>query len=884
MASKKEHMRKRKAKEQRPVEQPEAAEAAGAEAERRPFFPGLDLNSLDLLSYPAAKPGETAETEESETEPAAESAIADAASDAADAAAEAARREAEEAAAALRAEEARIAEETRRAAEAEARRLVEEAAEKARREAEEAEAAAAAEKARLEAEAAEVARKAEEARLAAEAEAAALARKAEEARKLAEEEERRRREAVAAAEAAKKAAEEEQRRADEEAARKRSEQEAAERARKMAEEAERTRQMAEAVAAARKEAEETERALRVRAETEREEQARRAEEMAAKAEEFRTAADRLQRDREELLAPPPPLEITTPPWEKPPEIFDVLSGAPHGSAAGTGAAPEYATAAANDAVLPVSMAEPRTDISAPPPGAFADSLTEWRDDTATAEDSYMVPPEKRMYIVMVTPEVAPCAKVGGLGDVILGLGRELMKRGHGVEVICPMYSNMRYDLIDDLHEEYAELWCPHNAEWRAEKVFQGKVGGSLQVNFITGGAYTERPDIYGYDDDLQRFTYFSRQALEFMYKTNRRPDIIHCHDWATGLVPPIYWDIYEKLGWNNSRFVYTIHNNECQGLCGFGDKLLGLVGLDVKDYHRPDRMQDDAHKNCINMMKAGIVYSNFVTTVSPTYAGELKTAAGGRGLQTTLAKHSAKIGGVLNGLDYDVWNPQTDDKLAARYSVGEDFYEKYKNKTELRNRLGMWDAWKPMIGVVTRLTHQKGLDLIKHAIYSTQKMQTQFVLLGSAPDPKVNDDFLRMQYELRDNHDINLYIGYNEDISRLIYAGCDMFLVPSMYEPCGLTQMISLRYGTVPIVRETGGLVDTVFDLDNSGRGLNDANGYTFRDPTPLSLDYGLERAVRLWYDNPEAFNRLARNGMRCDYSWRKPSEHYENIYQYIKA
>ncbi len=186
--------------------------------------------------------------------------------------------------------------------------------------------------------------------------------------------------------------------------------------------------------------------------------------------------------------------------------------------------------------------------------------------------------------------------------------------------------------------------------------------------------------------------------------------------------------------------------------------------------------------------------------------------------------------------------------------------------------------------MVTRLTHQKGLDLIKHAIYSASALQAQFVLLGSAPDPKINNEFLRMQHELRDNHDINLYIGYNEDLSRLIYAGSDMFLVPSLYEPCGLTQMISLRYGTVPIVRETGGLLDTVFDLDNSGLGLNQANGFTFRDPTPVSLDYGLERAVRLWYDNPEAFNRLARNGMRYDYSWNHPAEHYENIYNYVKA
>ncbi|MCL2001085.1 MAG: glycogen synthase, partial [Planctomycetes bacterium] len=591
------------------------------------------------------------------------------------------------------------------------------------------------------------------------------------------------------------------------------------------------------------------------------------------------AGERVRREETAGMPCPPPLEVDNPCWQNQPEAFPLLPGEPPDD--GRRFVPPFSSGADDTGVLPITLTEA-------PDKAFREELPEEFFSEPPAEPiipvpTIPVPLEKRMYIVMVTTEVAPCAKVGGLGDVIQGLGRELMKRGHGVEVICPMYSSMRYDHIEDMHEEYGELWCPHYNEWRAEKVFQGKVGG-LQVNFITGGSYTERNAIYGFPDDLQRFTYFSRQALEFMYKTNRRPDIIHCHDWATGLLPLILWEIYQKLGWDNSRVIYTIHNNECQGLCGFGDKLLGLIGLEAKNYHRPDRLQDDLHKNCINMMKGGIVYSNFVTTVSTTYAGELKTATGGRGLQETITRNSAKIGGILNGIDYESWDPATDQKITARYSVGNDFYEKYQNKNALRKWLRLDDAWKPIVSVVTRLTNQKGLELIKHAIFSTLKLQGQFVLLGSAPDPKVNADFLRLQYELRDNHDVNLYIGYHEDLSRLIYAGSDIFLVPSLYEPCGLTQMIALRYGTVPVVRETGGLVDSVFDLDNSGSGLSNANGFTFRDPTPVSLDYGLTRAVRLWYDNPDAFNRLARNGMRHDYSWRTPARHYENIYSYIKA
>ncbi len=664
---------------------------------------------------------------------------------------------------------------------------------------------------------------------------------------------------------------------------------ASERARKMAEDVEHARMMAEKVEQARLEAEEAEKRHRALMEEERlykeKAAAGRALQMAAETEQVRKMAasvDQARRLNDGL--PAAPLEFENPYWQRQPEIFDSLSGAPRGQIA---ASPSYAKPATEE-TLPVTLAAggggmpERSFVQTG--GNFTHSHHTAIRSKAEEQREDLLPPEKRMYIVMVTSEVAPCAKVGGLGDVILGLGRELMKRGHSVEVICPMYSCMRYDQIEDLHEEYNELWCPHYGEWRPEKVFQGKVGGMLPVNFITCGKYTERENIYGYEDDLQRFTYFSRAAMEFMYKTNRRPEIIHCHDWAVGLVPAILWDIYEKLGWNNSRCVYTIHNNECQGMCGWPDKLLSMVGLDAKTYMRPDRMQDDSHKNCLNMMKGGIVYSNFVTTVSPTYATELKTVAGGHGLQTTFVKNSAKLGGILNGIDYDTWNPMTDAKISARYSGGDDFYEKYKNKTALREWLGLWDAWRPIISVVTRLTAQKGLDLIKQAIFTSIKSEAQFVLLGSAPDPKINNEFLRLQNELKDNHDVNLYIGYHEDLSRLIYAGSDMFLVPSLYEPCGLTQMISLRYGTVPIVRETGGLVDTVFDLDNSGKGLSEANGFTFRDPSTISLNYGLTRAIRLWYENPEAFNRLARNGMRYDYSWRNPAVHYENIYNYIRA
>jgi starch synthase len=446
-----------------------------------------------------------------------------------------------------------------------------------------------------------------------------------------------------------------------------------------------------------------------------------------------------------------------------------------------------------------------------------------------------------------------------------------------------MYHGLRHETIQDLHEIWGELWVPHGNQWRTEKVFSGQVSG-LTTHFVTCGEYTLRDRIYGYDDDIFRFAYFNRAALEFLFKSGRRPEILHAHDWPAALTPAILYDVYGPLGWNNTRCVFTIHNNECQGVTGAGGQLFGLIGMDVRNYHRPDRFQDDGRRNCVNLMRGGIVYANFVTTVSPSFCGELKTAAGGRGLQHVLSAHAGKFGGVLNGIDYDEWNPEADSRVAAPFSPGDDFIDKYRSKYALREWLRLADAWKPLVSVVTRLTAQKGLDLLKHAIYETVRREGQFALLGSAPDPRVQADFQRIKNEFEGNPDVHLWLGYHEDLAHLMYAGADLFFVPSLFEPCGLTQMIALRYGTVPVVRQTGGLADTVFDVDTSSKGLANANGFVFRDADAAGVNYALGRGLRLWYENPEAFARLAKNGMRYDYSWRGPAKDYENIYNYVKA
>ena len=487
-----------------------------------------------------------------------------------------------------------------------------------------------------------------------------------------------------------------------------------------------------------------------------------------------------------------------------------------------------------------------------------------------------------MYITMISSEMSPAAKVGGLADVVSALSSEMINRGHKVEVILPMYSCMRYDQIEDLHCVYEELWVPYYDQWRPEKVFKGIVNG-VNTYFVTCSDYTQRENVYGYDNDIDLFAYFSRAALEFMFKTDRKPEIIHCHDWGSALVPVIYYEVYGGLGWNNSRVVFTIHNNECQGQCWYGGQLLDMINMDYHAVASQSKLQDPLRPGCINMMKGAFVYSNFITTVSPTFAGELKTREFGRGLDPILNQFSEKFGGVINGIDYNMWNPASDRALKSTYTC-DSIDKKYENKTALREWLHLADEWKPIVACVTRLTAQKGVHLLKHAINYTLAKHGQFVLLGDSPDPKINDEFWALKNKLEGNPNVHMWLGYHEDLSHMIYAGSDIFIIPSMFEPCGLTQMISLRYGTVPVVRKTGGLADTVFDVDHSGKGLANSNGYVFEGIREHDLEYGLGRAIDCWFNHPDTFRKLAINGMHYDYSWKGPGNDYENIYNFIKV
>jgi starch synthase len=488
-----------------------------------------------------------------------------------------------------------------------------------------------------------------------------------------------------------------------------------------------------------------------------------------------------------------------------------------------------------------------------------------------------------MYVVMVASECAPAIHEGGLGDVVSGLSRELATRGNDVEIILPKYDRMRYDRIDGLTIDYHDLSVPWYGGAIHCTVYVGFVSG-LKCFFIEAHSrdnFFHRPSAYGYDDDAMRFAFFSKAALEYMLKADKRPDVIHCHDWQTGLTPVLLFEMYKDAGMENQRVCFTVHNFRHQGHCG--QDVLWATGLGRPDYYlHHDRLRDSFNAEALNLAKAGIVYSNFVTTVSPQHAWEARYTDQNFGLGQTLWIHRGKFSGVLNGVDYDTWNPEIDPFIARRYGI-ESLDLKYENKHALRERLWLRHADKPIVAYVGRLDGQKGVHLVRDALFNALHNGAQFVLVGPSPEPAITADFWRLKNELNDHPDCHLELRFDAELAHGVYAGADLLVVPSHFEPCGLVQMIAMKYGTVPVVRATGGLADTVFDRDYSMRPVEARNGYVFHQADYWALDSALGRALGLWHAYPDEFRKLIINGMRYDYSWNHPGHHYLNIYHHIR-
>ena len=488
-----------------------------------------------------------------------------------------------------------------------------------------------------------------------------------------------------------------------------------------------------------------------------------------------------------------------------------------------------------------------------------------------------------MFVVMVATECAPVAQAGGLGEVVFGLSRELELRGNAVEIVLPKYDCLRYDRVDGLTVAYEDLWVPWYSGAVHCTVFFGFVDGR-KCFFIephSPDGFFDRGQLYGSADDVSRFAFFSKAALEFMLKAGKRPQIIHCHDWQTALVPVLLFEIYQRIGMGAQRVCFTVHNFGHQGVRASGCCGRPAWAIPFATSLR-ERLRDDFNPFALNLLKGGIVYSNFVTTVSPGHAWEVCHSDQGRGLGHTLYVHRDKFGGVLNGVDYETWNPETDPWIPRRYGP-DSIEQKYVNKQALRERFMLRDGYKPIVCYVGRLDHQKGVHLVHHAIFYALAQGAQFVLLGSSPDPAISSHFWHLKQHLNDHPDVHLELRFDPELAHLVYAGSDLLVMPSMFEPCGLAQLIALKYGTVPIVRASGGLADTVADRDHAPDPPEQRTGYVFDHTDHQAIESAMARAIGLWHDHPPTSATSTLNGMRVDRSWARPGQDYLNIYDHIR-
>lgn len=480
-----------------------------------------------------------------------------------------------------------------------------------------------------------------------------------------------------------------------------------------------------------------------------------------------------------------------------------------------------------------------------------------------------------MRVCFVTSECAPFVKTGGLADVSGALPKALAELGCDVKVFLPLYGsiNATDHGLTFAHELYDIPASIGNKIVRYHVWYKKDEKSGVEYYFIESNAYYHRSQVYTSDpDEDERFILLQNAVLNILQRYNWAPDILHCNDWQTALIP-VY--LKEKFAWDalfsKTASVLSIHNLGYQGRFGSGS--IYKAGLMYDKYYPGGPYE---FHNSFSFLKAGIVYADLITTVSETYAQEIQTPEYGASLDGVLATRRDSLFGILNGIDTHEWNPRVDKFIPQHYSL-EDFDLKQKNKQALLAQLGLpFDENIPTVGMISRLTPQKGFELLPPVFHEIMRFPLQFVVLGSG-EQKYEDFFRWAVYEYTDR--VSAYFGFNNQLAHLITAGCDMFLMPSRYEPCGLNQMYSLNYGTVPIVRRTGGLADTVHDYHEFG---DEGNGFSFYDFTPYALWTSIERAFNLFHQK-SIWQQIVRQGMTADFSWEASAKKYLEIYKRAK-
>lgn len=463
-----------------------------------------------------------------------------------------------------------------------------------------------------------------------------------------------------------------------------------------------------------------------------------------------------------------------------------------------------------------------------------------------------------MKIVFCSAEVVPFTKTGGLADVAGSLPQALEELGHELTIIKPFYKSVKFNEV--------KTFSPN-------EVALTKIGKNIKVYLIGNEQYFGRDGIYGdkdgdYPDNLERFSFYCHETLRLLKRLNEPIDVIHCHDWHASLIPTLLKNKYQKDPFfKRVKSVLTIHNLAYQGV--FPKEQYSHLGLDRELFH----IDGFEFYDQINVMKAGIIFADRVTTVSPQYAVEIQHKEYGCSLDGVLRTRPEGVSGILNGLDYDVWNPATDPWVESHYS-GSDWTDKAKNKASLQKAVGLPEKPDvPVFGFVGRLCHQKGLDLLIQAIDDLMRFDVQLVLVGSG-----GERYHRLFEACAEKYPtkIGLSLAFGEKMARRTYAGSDFFLMPSVYEPCGLGQMIALRYGTIPIVHRTGGLADTIIQNDAL---RSSGNGFVFSQYTTDGLVICFEQALRA-YRNQLQFKALVQRAFDCRFTWDNSALEYEKIYK----
>ena len=476
--------------------------------------------------------------------------------------------------------------------------------------------------------------------------------------------------------------------------------------------------------------------------------------------------------------------------------------------------------------------------------------------------------EKKLKVLVVASEAGPFIKSGGLGDVVASLPKALQQAGVDVRVVIPRYQKLKESQLTDV-ECLGEIEVIlGNVAQKANILIKP---GKVPVYFIENGHYFGRDGLYGYEDDSERFGFFSKAVLEMIGEIDFYPDMIHCNDWQTGPVCMYLKEQYNKImDYSKIKIMFTIHNLQYQG--NFSKSVLNMLGVSEDCYHNG---MVEFHSN-VSYMKMGLMYADAISTVSETYAKEIQEEKHGYGMQGILQSRRDVLYGILNGIDTDGNNPETDTRIPNHYNAT-NLEGKRKNKHILQEKLGLDQRSDvPIIGMTTRLADQKGLDLLAEGFHEMMGRDIQFILIGTG-EPRFESFFQEMAHIYKGRVSTNIF--FDEGTAQEIYSGSDLFLMPSRFEPCGLGQMFSLRYGTIPIVRKTGGLADTVFHYNPKTK---TGNGFVFESYDIGGMLWALDQSLSVFHEGQEVWHVVVENAMKSDYSMEKMAQKYIKVYKNI--